>query len=679
MTCVAALRAQRHRPRPRPTRTPLSRDLRRLAGALVLALACGFNAAPMASAQILPAVTLDGPSAAIAGFGGVAMAEDGTGGVVYLKKVEGIAHVFVSQYAEGKWGMPIRVDGEDKYAASWPRIGAAEGGRLIVTWATPYATENNKPVDEMLGATMGPGASGFGPAYVIDSNIGTGVGTNPDLSVSSTGYADLVYRVVEGESSSGSRVDILRPGDVVMSVRVAHYTGARWTYLGTVNRDTALSMRPPTAENAPQIVVNQWGNAIVVWQEPEITGQALIWARRIFGESVSYVMQVSPTKYDHAVLNGDDDAPAVAYSRLSQAVVAYRQTVGAGSPFEGPRIFTNTLPDGENEEKTGTKFEGAELASNNVTGGFGAAVGSPSVDLDENNEYRLFYDANGVPAQFAGTEFGSPEEQALQPAVAGSEHAGVAVINAEGGGFSAWPSSETLGRPSVAIHEEYPGEGVQNGLVGGGGGGEIANLAVGRSGLGDGIVAFRQGPLGDAAIVASVVTAPPGQFVISAPPKWVRPSEATVSWEPAPSADGPVTYSVFLDGHEVPTPPHALSLTLNPELLAPGVHHVQVRATDRYGERHFSPPVELQIGGPPQITVTHRGAKVHVAITDRMDNSPPGLRHSSVHIAFGDGHRAAAHAEAVHRYARRGLYWVTASATSSLGITTHVRVPVRVQ
>ncbi|HUA11772.1 MAG TPA: hypothetical protein VMA83_07180 [Solirubrobacteraceae bacterium] len=677
MSLVAARLAQPQPSRPRRARFARGRAdrLRRvlLAGAAAASLLLG--AAPSAEALISPAVTIDGPSAAIVGFGGVAMAEDGTGGVVYLKKVEGVVHVFVSQYYEGKWSKPIRVDAEDKYGASWPRIGASEGGGLIVTWATPYATENEKPVYEMLGATMDPGATGFGQAQIIDPDIGSAVGTDPDLSVSTTDFADLVYRVVE-EPGAGSRVDILRPGDVVATIRVAHYKGRSWTDLGTINRDTSLSMRPPSAENAPQVVVNQWDNGIVVWQEPEVTGQALIWARRIFGESVGYPMLVSASEYAGKALNGDDVAPTVAYSRLSQAFVAYRQEVGSGSPFAGPRIFTNTLADGESSTP-GLEFEGAQLADDNVSGGASATVGAPSVDLDENNEYRLFYDANGAARQFHGFEFGSPEEQTLTPPFAGSEHAAVTAIDPEGGGFSAWPSTEALGHPAVAIHEEYPEGGVQNGLVGGGEGGEVENVSIGRSGLGDGIVAFRQGPLGAAAIVASVVSEPPGQFVVSVAPKWVRPTEALVEWTPAPSADGPVTYAVFLDGHEQPTPPRALKLQLNPALLAPGVHHIQVRATDRYGEEHYTPPVELLIGGPPQITVSHRGAKVSIKVTDPHDNSPPGLRQSSLHIAFGDGHRAAS-ARTTHRYARRGLYWVSAEATSSLGMHAHVRIPVRI-
>src|SRR5271166_4423905 len=86
-----------------------------LLGLLACLLARGTQ---QARAVILPAVTIDGPSEEIVGFGGVAMAEDGTGGLVYLKRVDGIAHVFVSRYVDGHWLAPIRVDTGDQYAAS---------------------------------------------------------------------------------------------------------------------------------------------------------------------------------------------------------------------------------------------------------------------------------------------------------------------------------------------------------------------------------------------------------------------------------------------------------------------------------------------------------------------------------------------------------------------------------
>ena len=77
--------------------------------ALAASALLAVNVQP-ARAVILPATTIDGPSPDIVGFGGVAMAEDGTGGLVYLKRVNGVPQVFVSRFVEGHWQAPIRVD-----------------------------------------------------------------------------------------------------------------------------------------------------------------------------------------------------------------------------------------------------------------------------------------------------------------------------------------------------------------------------------------------------------------------------------------------------------------------------------------------------------------------------------------------------------------------------------------
>ncbi len=347
-----------------------------LAAALLLA------PAHQARAVILPATTIDGPSEEIVGFGGVAMAEDGTGGLVYLKRVEGVAHVFVSRYLEGRWLPPIRVDAGEPYAASWPRIGAADGGELVVVWATPFATEDERPVDELLGATLGPGASTFGQAILLDPDIRDGTGTSPDLAMSSTGQADVVYRVVNNELTSQQlTIPLLRPGDVIEEVRVAHYNGRRWLRLGAINRDAGVSMRPPTEANAPRIAIGPTGNGVVVWQEPDIEGVARIWARRLFGSTLDYVMPVSAETYNGVPIGQDAEAPSLAVSRLGEAVVAYRQGVGPGSPLPGPRIFLNTLPNGE--ALSGAELLGSSIADSAVSGGAAASVGPPSVDVDE--------------------------------------------------------------------------------------------------------------------------------------------------------------------------------------------------------------------------------------------------------------------------------------------------------
>lgn len=624
----------------------------------------------IASAVILPATTIDGPSEEIVGFGGVAMAEDGSGGLVYLKRVDGVPHVFVSRYVGGHWLPPIRVDGEEPFAASWPRIGAAEGGELLVTWATPFANSNGKPVYEMLGAELGPGAARFGEAMIVDPDIEEATGTSPGLAVSSTGQADVVYRVVQ---TAVSNVALLRPGDVVEQVRVAHFDGTRWANLGPVNRNLAISMRPPTQSNAPQIAVGPTGNGVVVWQEPNIESTARIWARRIFGSGLDYVMPVSVESLAGAPLAQDADAPAVAISRFGQAELAYRQTSAAGSPLPGPRIFLNTLPDGESE--SGAQPTGAVVADSSVAGGQNAAVGPPSVDIDERRDVRLLYDDDGTPRVVEGDNHTLTGTLSLGPPFAGAEPTAASIMNPLGGGVSAWPSSGPQGA-AVAVREDFPDGALQTALVSGGAGGPVGEFAVGRSGLGDGLVAFQQGPIGNTAIVAVQVTAPPVASILNAPKEWIRPSQAVLSWQPATSADGPLTYHVVLDGRQLPTRAGVFSLRLNPRGLGSGSHDVQVLAIDSLGQSTLSAPSTLRIDGvPPTVKITHRGALVSVRVSDRLS----GVATHAVRVSFGDGHSAGGRTRLEHRYARAGVYRVVVRVRDKLGNGGVVRQLVSVR
>lgn len=641
--------------------------------ALVLTLAAGD-----AQAVIEPAVTIDGPSESIVGFGGVAMAEDGSGGLVYLKRVDGVAHVFVSRYLNGRWLTPIQVDVGQPYAASWPRIGAARGGELVVVWATPFATEKGKTIEELLGATLGPGASSFGPAMIVDPDIRQGTGTSPQLAIDPSGQGDVIYRVVEEQSGQTSSVPLLRPGDVVEQVRVAHFDGELWSQLGAVNRDPGVSMRPPSQLNAPQIAIAPTGNGVLVWQEPEIDGVARIWARRLYGRTLGYVMPVSATTLGGAPLTGDDDAPSLALSRLGQAEVAYRQAAGPGSPLPGPRVFLNTLPDGVSHRESGGAFQGAIVADSAVSGGESAVVGPPSVDVDERRQVRLLYDSNGLPRVVEGDDRGLTGALALGPDFAGATASAASVMNPNGGGVSAWASANAQRRPAVAVREDFPNGAVQTALVGGGAGGEVGELSVGRSGLGDSLIGFEQGPLGNAAIVATEATAPPAGLVLSAPSNWVKPSQARVSWEPATTANGPSRYTVVLDGRPLPTPAGALELRIDPRGLGDGAHEVQVLARDIEGGATLSQPASLLIDNEPP-TVTVRRAQRGRAVIVRVRDPQAGVDVAQIRVSFGDGRSARGRKRFVHRYAHAGVYVVLARVRDRLGNSALVRRVVRVR
>lgn len=643
---------------------PLRMRALALALALAAALAAALLPARCAQAVILPAATIDGPSEEIVGFGGVAMAEDGTGGVVYLKREGGVAHVFVSQFISGAWQAPVRVDTQQPFAASWPRIAAGPGGQLVVVWATAFATLHERPVDELLGATLGQGSSRFGQAILIDPNIKSGTGTSPQIAMSTNGTAVVVYRVVREQSERELLgIPLFRPEDVIEDVRMARYQGERWTKLGVINRNPGVSMRPPTEANAPRLAIGPTGGGVVVWQEPDINGVARIWARRFFGSTLNYVLPVSAASYNNVQIGLDADAPSVAISRLGQAEVAYRQAGGPGSPFASARVLLNVLPDGE--EHDGSQFQGAQVVDASAAARAGGSVGPPCIGIEERNNVRLLYDASGEPRVVQGENLGLTGVLGLGPPFAGRELACASVMNPAGGGVSAWPSSDAAGRPAIAIREDFPQGAVQTAIESGGAGGEIGELAVARSGFGDGLVAFRQGPLGSGAIVVSRATAAPQQFVVSAPKGWVRPSGAVITWAEAPSADPPLTYTVVLDGRRVSTPPGAFSLRVPPRLLGSGRHSVQVLASDSVGQSTLSGSTSLQVdASPPQARVRASGRAVTVSVTD----AGPGVNARTVAISFGDGARAFGRPSARHRYSAPGLYRVTVRAADRLGI-----------
>src|SRR3954469_2253878 len=68
-------------------------------------------ALPAASSAAVTTQSIDGPSADVSRFSDIAMAPDGTGALVYLKKdADAKDHVFVSVRTGGTWKAPTRVD-----------------------------------------------------------------------------------------------------------------------------------------------------------------------------------------------------------------------------------------------------------------------------------------------------------------------------------------------------------------------------------------------------------------------------------------------------------------------------------------------------------------------------------------------------------------------------------------
>ena len=273
-----------------------------------------------------------------------------------------------------------------------------------------------------------------------------------------------------------------------------------------------------------------------------------------------------------------------------------------------------------------------------------------------------------TPRVIEGDDHGLTGTLSLGPSFAGAETEAVSVMNPQGGGISAWPSGSAQGDPAVAAREDFPTGAVQTGLVSGGAGGEVAELAVGRSGLGDGLVAWRQGPLGNAAIVAATVSAPPAELVLSVPKGTIKPSQAVVSWQPAVSADGPLRYTVVLDGRPQATPAGASSLRLDPLGLSSGPHTVQLLATDIDGQSTLSKPSIVHVDGTAPIVSISR-ARGDRGVSVSVHDPYAGIDVHDVTVSFGDGRSARARKRFSHRYARAGVYRVVVHVRDKLGNT----------
>ncbi len=616
--------------------------------------------APGARALITPPVTVDGPSSSILEFGGVAMAGDGSGGVAYVKEVAGVPHVFAARLVEGEWSAPIRVDWDQPYAASQPRVAAGARGELLVVWVTPLATSHGKVRDGLFSASFGPRANGFGPSRLIDSNVGEGIGVDPSLAATAPGQAIVAYRVITFDFSPGvfTTAVQLRPGDVMADIRLARLKDDRWSRMGAINRSPEASMRPPGPLNGPQVAAASDGGAAVAWQEPDQSGAARILLRRVFGTTPGPVLEASPVNWEGQPVTADADSFSLSVSALAQVRLAMRIAPGSSSVLSG-RILLNSLE--PNFSLTAGTLTGAELADGGaVAGGAGPPGVAASDEGGGEGSMRLGFLAGpqlrliGVDNEGALSGVPVPAGPAPQP---GSPV--VTAVNPEGGGLAAYEATDGEGRPAVAVRQEYPSGAAQTGFLFGRQGGPVADLAIGGSGSGDGLIGFLQGELGHAQVVVERATAPPAAFKVTTPARWVQPAEAKLHWDGSAGGGAPLRYAVLIDGRVVRRGLRRHVFLPRPAQLGDGVRQVRVLATDQLGQQTLSRPARLRVDGEaPDVDLEVKPGEGRVTV--RVADPDSGLNAKRSRVSFGDGtapmklRRSRGGAQTFGRRARKG-------------------------
>ena len=644
---------------------------------LALGLLAVFLPAPLARAALAPASLIDGPGPTIIDVDGAAMAPDGSGGIVYRKLSGGQPHVFVSRFLAGTWQPPVQVDGGQPFAATFPTIAAGDDGRLLVVWAEPWALVGSETRYQLMSSELQPGAAQFSPAQQVDpKDIGNGTAAYPSLAMAPNGKAYVAYRVVTN-ALQGFTSPPLRAGDEPIAVRVARYNGAGlpWSSIGTMNGHPELTMRHPSASNAPQIGVGLSGSAVVLWQEPNAIGTAQIFARRIFPGRIGNPLQVSQESAAGQPITAEADAPSLAVNTFGEARIAYRLS-GAGSPYGSARIFLDLLP--SEVDKQGSKLHGAIP----VTGA--PTLGPPSLAIDEAGNYSLAYTAAGTARLQGGGDFSPSSAPTALGHVGGggapeAQERVANAINPAGGGVTVWSGTSAVGIPVVDAREDFAGGAWQLAELSAPLSGPIGPNppVLGGSDQGDALIAFAQGPSGRQQVMAAVAKSPPSQFIVTTPLGWVKGSSASVSWEAPAEAFGSTTYNVLVDGRVSARGLRGLAARLDSRGLGDGVHRVQVLATDSLGQQTMTPAAELQVdANPPEVLIrTLRGHRVRVRLVDKAS----GVVTAGTSIAFGDGANARHRLSASHSYARAGTYVVVVRTHDKVGhgLVAHIRVQVR--
>jgi hypothetical protein len=626
-------------------------------------------------ASIAPATPIDGPSGAILGVDGVAMSEDGTGGLVYRKRVNGRANVYVSRFTAKGWQAPQRVDVGQAYNSSWPAIGAGDGGRLVVTWVHEFG---GGVQNRMYSAVLGPGATRFQAPIALDLDVREGLDAYPSLSMSRGGAAYLAYRVVLARQDPN-----LPPGTIDADIRLARFQGSFWSVLGNpVDRNAAQPMRTPTATNGPQVATDAGGNAVVAWSEPDDDLIDRVYARRVFGQSLGFVLQVSPGTDPGAPgrpLRAGPDQFALSLSPFGEAAIAYRQQPASGASFTRPRAYVNMLPS-IFAEKAGM-FTGVKAIDTGTSDGPAEALGPVSVAVDDEGGFEA-----GIGVGAAALLVGGDETTVAAP-VRLDDGSSIGapdplVERGRGGALAAaFRLAAASGAAGVGLLERGSDGTPTTQTVATEAGGPVRTLLAAGSGLGDAAVAFLQGEDAGTTLAATAVDAPPADFSAATPPDWVNDARVELAWDAAPAAIGRVTYELLIDGDAVAGNLKGLKSTVKASTIGDGDHQVTVTATDSGDQSTSTPVASLKLDRtPPKVRVSavRRARLASVKLSDGAKDDVSGVAVGTSSVRWGDGKRASGRRTLRHRYARAGSFAITVTARDKAGNKRVTRRAVRV-
>jgi hypothetical protein len=603
---------------------------RRLTLSVLLALLALAAAPSVASAGWFAAAPVDGPTPDIDKLGGVDLARDGTGGVVYLKRVDGAPHVFVSRFNGGQFRPPERADNGLGAGATGAAIAAGDGGRLAVVW-----TAGTRVYGSVVAGSGGQPGPFLGPAELSNDPAGESTGIAVDMGINGAAYAAWA-----GPGGGGS------------DIRVARLQDVGWTTVGA-----PLDIDPARAAGRgaqrPSVAVSAEGNAIVGWGEDHADGRARVYARRVTGLNPSaFPQEASLTDLGGQAGGRADSIDIDVEDDGSFAWAVFRQDIGGGSRSIARRLLGSTF-DPPVPLDGGPPTIRPRIAINGRGQGLATLEGGGGV-LGAFNYNDVFEPAQ--PLHFAPAPGAEP-----QPA--SSEHREVIAAWLEGGAVKGRLKPE----PTKPFENEFTLSRPDLGPV------SSSQFATGADRVAGFAVAMVQGaPGGPRTLAVAVHDRPPGRPGAIAHSGWSNKKRPKLEWRPGLDLWGPQRYRVVVGGQVVgETTGH--SLVPRRRLRAGRALPYQVIAIDIRGQETPSrtrtvrfdnqgPRIKVKVSGR---RAAGRGLRIIVRANDGK-----GAGVKKIRVRYGDSKRVVSQRgkrfRGVHSY-RRGRFKLRVTAYDTIG------------
>jgi hypothetical protein len=624
-------------------------------GIAVLALLASI-AAPAAAQQPVPATpaVIDGPSPDIVRPSalGLAVARDGTGGLVYLKQVAGVAHVFTSQLAGGSFRAPVQLDSGLPGASSQPVIAAGNAGLLLVAFIN---------AGELYVVGRGSGTAPFGTPVGL-----AGGAMSPSISLSTFGKAYVAFAIADGGGTD---------------VRSAYYYKGRWSLeaapLNAVAADDA-----GTGAGRPDVATGGDGVAVVVWGEG-----GHVYSRRVWATSPSVVYEQADAPLGGCTEASADEPVVGTQGDSSYAQVAFHEVVTCGG-HQQSRVLMNRLH--------ASAYDG--ITSADGLSGSSDGADAPQIAMGEYGHGWVTAARNAAHDLFATVlgpnGIGGPTSQvnSLGDATAPAAVPGLAGLYST---LIAWQQNPgTAGLPEIRVR--YAPDGVALGpemvlSAPTKGPADTANgLAAAGDVVGDAAVAWLQGAAGAGQIVVDQLYQGPGPPSPVKGFRYVNLSQPVLTWRAAREPWGPMQYAVNVDGSQVA---QTTSTSVRvPGPLADGRHSWQVTGANPAGQQSQArpatvfvdtvlPTVAVKLFGRPVI-----GSKLHIyaSYVDLPQAGEPPADASGIAkvvVLWGDGtivrpsrgsHRS------FHTYSRAGRYQIAVVVVDRAGNASRAVTTARV-